>query len=388
MGSSTAAPEKPPTVGSGPSFSSLQGRFLERIEPALAAWLAQKRAQTATDGPPDLLEPHDVVADLVAHGGKRLRPALVHFAYLACGGTDEAQALPLALSTELLHTFLLIHDDIMDHADVRRGKPAAHARFAAAHRARGLRGDAADFGASVAILAGDLAHTYAVELFTGLLATAATAATADGSGARWPDLHRTFAVMCQEVIGGQYLEMLLAQRRGPARESELMEVLRRKSGRYTAERPVELGAILAGAPAAVRAELGRYGAAVGEAFQLQDDLLGMFGDAAAIGKPVGGDLREGKVTFLIHHARESATESDRDRLDAALGNPALNASEVAAVQAILERTGARRRVTEMVSARLAAAGEALAAADVAFPLAGEGHDFLAGLIDELAGRER
>ena len=383
MGSSTAAPEASRPLGTSGSFSALQNRFRDLIEPALAAWLSGKRAETAADGPPEILEPVDVVAQLVANGGKRLRPALVYWSYRACGGVDDTQVLPLALSTELLHTFLLIHDDIMDHADVRRGQPAAHVRFARAHRERGLRGDADDFGASVGILAGDLAHTYAVELFTGLASSASPA-----TSARWPELHRTFAKMCQEVIGGQYLELLLAQRRGVSREDELMEILRLKSGRYTAERPVQLGSILAGASVSVRAELSRYGAAVGEAFQLQDDLLGMFGDAAAVGKPVGGDLREGKYTFLVHHAQERSTPEERKRLEAALGDPDLDDAEVAAVQAILERSGARRIVTEMVTTRLDAAAAALEAAEVRSPLDPEGRDFLSGLIDELKERER
>jgi geranylgeranyl diphosphate synthase type I len=194
--------------------------------------------------------------------------------------------------------------------------------------------------------------------------------------------------MCQEVIGGQYLELLLAQRRGVSREEELMEILRLKSGRYTAERPVQLGAILAGAPSSVRAELSRYGAAIGEAFQLQDDLLGMFGDVAAVGKPVGGDLREGKYTFLIHHAQQRSTPEERKRLEAALGDPNLEDSEVAAVQAILERSGARRIVSEMVTTRLDAAATALEAAEVRSPLDPDGRDFLSGLIDELRERER
>ncbi len=148
--------------------------------------------------------------------------------------------LPLALATELLHTYLLIHDDIMDHAEVRRGLPAAHVRFRDAHRERGFQGDAQDFGLSVAILLGDLAHTWAVEL-----ATRAALSNPLRNPLRNQEIARCFAAMSQEVIGGQYLELLVAQRRG-APEEELTRVLRLKSGCYTAERPIQLGAILAG----------------------------------------------------------------------------------------------------------------------------------------------
>ena len=380
----------------------------------------------------------DGVGRLIAQGGKRLRPALVYYTYRACGGRSEEQVLPLALATELLHTYLLIHDDIMDHAEVRRGQPAAHVRFRDLHRAGGLRGDADDFGRSVAILLGDLAHTWAVELFT-----TATAHRRDASGgaagtpAASPhdaaELSRCFSAMCEEVIGGQYLEYLLAHRAAgdgaeakapplpqaalgaaPAaggderrREAELLRVLRLKSGRYTAERPIQLGALLAGASREARAELSRYGSAVGEAFQLQDDLLGVFGDPAVTGKPVGDDLREGKFTFLIHHALAKGGAADRQLVAAALGNAELTAAEVARVQQALERTGARRAVTAMVAERLANARRALAALPATLGLAAvypadpeasasragaaaqrEGALFLSGLLDFLWERER
>ncbi len=136
-------------------------------------------------------------------------------------------------------------------------------------------------------------------------------------------------------------------------------MLRLKSGRYTAERPIQLGALLAGAPAELRAELSRYGTAVGEAFQLQDDLLGMFGDPETVGKPVGDDLREGKFTLLIHHALVHGGAADRQRVAEALGNPDLGAAAVAQVQETLERTGARRAVNAMIAERLAEARHAL-----------------------------
>jgi geranylgeranyl diphosphate synthase type I len=277
----------------------------------------------------------------------------------------------------------------MDHAEIRRGQPAAHERFRQAHQARGFHGDALDFGRSVAILLGDLAHSWAVELVTGVVL--------DGEleGGRARELMRCFATMSEEVIGGQYLELLVAQRRGeggrrdPAeREQELLRVLRLKSGRYTAERPIQLGGLLAGAPAVALAGLSRYGTAVGEAFQLQDDLLGMFGDAGTVGKPVGEDLREGKFTFLIHHAFATATPEQRRTLDAALGNPDLTAAEVARAQAILVETGARAKVTAMVAERLREARAALDGLSGLAALAPEGRLFFEGLLDYLWERER
>ena len=380
MGLSTAASEAQ-LVPEG--FPALLEGFRERLHRELQAWLEAKRRAAAEAGSPEMLELIDGVGQLVVHGGKRVRPALVYHAYRACGGASDGEVLPLALATELLHTYLLIHDDIMDHAEVRRGQPAAHVRFRNAHRQRGFRGDARDFGLSVAILLGDLSHTWAVEL--------ASCAAADR-----PELARCFAAMSEEVIGGQYLEMLVAQRRvvpqdgsapegGPnALVEELTRVLRLKSGRYTAERPVQLGAILAGAAPEVMETLSRYGAAVGEAFQLQDDLLGMFGKAETVGKPVGDDVREGKFTFLIHHALSTATPEQRAELDEALGDPGVTSGQVARVQRILEETGARARVETMIQERLRAARQALEGLS---ELRQEGRLFLEGLLEYLWERE-
>jgi len=176
----------------------------------------------------------------------------------------------------------------------------------------------------------------------------------------------------------------VAQQRA-ATEAELLRVLRLKSGRYSAERPIQLGALLAGASATAVSGLARYGAAVGEAFQLQDDLLGMFGDGDTVGKPVDSDLREGKYTFLIHHALQQGTAEQRRILDAALGRPDLSPEETQEALAVLEATGARRAVTAMIAERL---GLALAALEAVEGLEAEGRSFLAGLVHHLWERKR
>ena len=419
--SKTASPSSAPEA-----FARLIEGFRERLEREIAAFLADKHAraslgaggEAAGAGLADPADLVDGVARLMATGGKRLRPALVYFTYRACGGRSDELALPVALATEFLHTYLLIHDDIMDHAEVRRGQPAAHLRFRDLHRSSGLRGDGGDFGRSVAILLGDLAHTYAVELFNRAVLRDGADEPPGGDPTpappEWRELAGCFSTMCEEVIGGQYLEFLLAHRDlavpqgGDAgREAELLRVLRLKSGRYTAERPIQLGALLAGAPAAVRSHLSRYGTAVGEAFQLQDDLLGVFGDPATVGKPVGDDLREGKLTFLIYHGLAAGGADDRRVITAALGDPGLDAGGVAAVQRALERAGARQAVTAMIAQRLAEARDALAAisppgGDLAGGPPGQPHPhragggkpwepgrlFLSGLLDYLWEREQ
>src|SRR3954454_25314460 len=212
MGLSTEAPAELA------EFTALLAGFREKLDRALADWLEAKRGEAMAAVSPETLQLIDGVGQLATQGGKRLRPALVYYTYRACGGAADEEVLPLALSTELLHTYLLIHDDIMDHAEFRRGLPAAHVRFSDAHRAHGFHGDADDFGRSAAILLGDLAQSWAVEL-----ACRVSTGRSIGSGIDGGELARCFSAMCQEVIGGQYLELQVAQRRA-ATEEELLRV--------------------------------------------------------------------------------------------------------------------------------------------------------------------
>jgi len=266
---------------------------------------------------------------------------------------------------------LLIHDDIMDRAPTRRGEPTAHLVFRAEHLARGWKGNPDHHGESSAILLGDLAHCFAEELFREVPVDPVIA----------PRLHHCFSTMCQEVITGQYLEFT-AGHREELSEEDLLQVLRMKSGRYSVERPIQLGALLAGASDTVLDGLSRFGLLVGEAFQLHDDLLGMFGDSATVGKPVGGDLVEGKFTLLAHHALAHASADDAERLRRALGNAALEQAEVEEATEIIRRTGAEAKVAEMVASRHHDAAEILAGLD----LETEGKAFLAGLVDYLKER--
>lgn len=354
------------------SFPTLSADFRSKLESDLHDWLTEKELEAAAESTASR-ELTEVLTRYVARDGKRIRPALLYYTYRACGGVSDERVMPMAMAVELLHTYLLIHDDIMDHADVRRGGPAAHVMYADLHRGRGWQGDSEHFGESVAILLGDLAQTYSLQLYSSVDLAPEVAA----------EFRQQFSLMCQEVVLGQYLEMTAGYREN-LEEDELLRVLRMKSGRYSVERPVQLGYLLAGAPEATRQALTLYGLKMGEAFQLQDDLLGMFGDAKTVGKPVGEDLVEGKFTLLIHHALRHLSGDDRVGLERALGNADLEPAEVHRVQRLIEASGARQRVQEMVEERLRQAHESLQAID----LAEDGAAFLEGLIDYLRGRKR
>lgn len=359
------------------AFADRLAAIRPRLDRELDAWLRAKRRRLAETSP-EAAELVDELARLVAGGGKRLRPALLELAYRACGGRSETAPLRLGLATELLHTYLLIHDDVMDRADRRRGRPTTHAAFAERHRHQGgterRRGDPEHFGRSVAILVGDLAHGFAVEL------SRPFREDPEGDPAA---VTRAFDAMCEEVIGGQYLEMLLPSREEPT-EDELLRVLRLKSGRYTVERPVELGALLAGAEEGVVAGLLRWGEAAGEAFQLQDDVLGTFGDSEAVGKPVVSDLAEGKHTFLVHHALAGAAPEDRDWLRAALGRDDLTADDLERARGVLRSSGGLAAVLDRIEECLAGARRALGS----LPLPADALEPFYGFLDYLRERDR
>lgn len=339
------------------AFGERLAVFRARVDRELATFLATKR-QAAAGSVADLTAS---VEALIGGGGKRLRPLLIYGTHRALGGRcDETAVMDVALSTEMLHAYLLIHDDIMDHAEIRRGAPASHAWFRAQHLEQGWSGDAADYGRSVAILVGDLAHCWAVELYQRGRRRAVDDVV-ERTAFDPVALDEAFCAMCEEVIGGQFLEMRLpykAQLERPE-EAELVTALRLKSGRYSVERPIELGAILAGAPQAVRAALSRYGQGAGEAFQLQDDILGTFGDEVEVGKPVASDLREGKHTLLVHYALDGASETDSLKLRSFLGRPDLSTAEIAEARRILRDSSGLARVRARIDAALADARAAL-----------------------------
>ncbi len=385
----------PPTGGPGggsttsrdadETFRAALDAFRRRLDDALAEWIEARRREAAAEAAQSA-ELAAEVGRLVAGGGKRLRPALVDAAYRACGGRSDEAVLALAMATELLHTYLLIHDDIMDHAAVRRGEPTAHEVFAARHRERSWPGDAADYGRSVAILVGDLAHTWAAML-------SRTSSGAEGGAEGDPRaVAASFDAMSREVIGGQYLEMTLPFRLGgdPRKKAdrptadELLRALRLKSGRYSIERPLELGALLAGAAPEIVAGLRSYGEAVGDAFQLQDDVLGTFGEATAVGKPVASDLEEGKYTFLIHHTLAGADPADGRWLSETLVRGGLTAEEVARARRVIRGSGGLAAVEAMIDERLDRGRQILSQ----LPFSEEHAELFLGLIDYLARRDR
>ena len=255
-------------------------------------------------------------------------------------------------SLELLHASALVHDDYMDASDTRRGRPATHRGFEGEHRADGWRGDPEQYGASAAILLGDLLLSWSDELLRrcGLPLDRVVPAL------------DVFDRCRSEVITGQFLDVSV-QARGVADVDAAMTVLRYKSAKYSVERPLHIGATLAGATEHQLAQLGAFGLPLGEAFQLRDDLLGVYGDPSMTGKPAGDDLIEGKRTVLVALALDAAPAEAATLLDSSLGR-SLDAEQVAGLRRIIDESGAHAQVEDVIGQLADRATTALREADL------------------------
>lgn len=283
-----------------------------------------------------------------ANGGKRLRGALVRWAYAAHGGGEPDDVTGAAVAVELMHLSALVHDDVIDRSDLRRGRPSVHARAAADHPEQGT--DAAlAHGNAVAVLLGDaLLAASARPLMTSRVTPGALAAG-----------HEAFVRLQVEVMAGQYLDVDAASRRS-ADPARALSIATLKSGRYSVARPLELGALLAGVAPDGTGALLAVGDALGVAFQLRDDLLGVFGDPAVTGKPAGADLVEGKRTLLVAETLARLSGDERTAFDMALGSDGLDAAGVAALAETIAGSGARTAVEVRIDAVASEAADGIA----------------------------
>ena len=309
--------------------------FRTRVQGALDAFLdeqAERMVPLGVDAARLIAEARTSVA-----GGKMFRASFCWWGHQTVAPPDDEDALIRACaSLELLHASALVHDDYVDASDSRRGRPSTHRTFEREHRMASWRGDPEQYGASAAILLGDLLLSWSDQLLRrcGLS----------------PDLVSpaldVFDLCRTEVIGGQFLDVS-AQARGHADVDTAMTVLRYKSAKYSIERPLHLGAALAGATSQTLAELSAFGLPLGEAFQLRDDLLGVFGDPARTGKPAGDDLVEGKRTVLVALALDAAPASDAALLDRSLGT-SLSEDQVERLRGIIDASGAHAEVEAVI----------------------------------------
>ncbi|MGE5291090.1 MAG: polyprenyl synthetase family protein [Micromonosporaceae bacterium] len=327
------------------------GQLRAEVARALEEFLEQQRPVLLAAGE-ELLPALAAIEEFLSTG-KRLRPAFCYWGWRGAGGSHNQEIVTAAASLELMHASALVHDDVMDGSDTRRGQPSLHRQFAAYHARRRWRGPAESFGTGAAILMGDLLLSWTDDMFR----SCGLPADAIERG------HRVLATMRTEVMAGQYLD-LLEQSGGPGTVESALRVASYKTARYTVERPLHLGAALAGASGAVVSAYTGYGLPLGTAFQLRDDLLGMFGDPALTGKPAGDDLREGKRTVLIATAFAKASAAQAETLGRLLGDPGIDQAGVREAQEIIEGTGAVAECETLIERHLSEALTALAHAPV------------------------
>jgi len=335
------------------------------VEVALTEFLAQRRADVAALDPA-IADATSALSDFVLGSGKRIRPTFAWWGWRGAGGdphgVDGAAVLRAVSALELIQACALIHDDLIDASTTRRGRPTVHRQFASRHCAAGWRGCSDRFGAAAAILLGDLALAWADDM---LRAAGLPPAAAARAGPPWE-------AMRTEMLGGQYLDVL-HQSMGDVSERAALQVSRFKTAAYTVERPLHLGAALADATPELVACYRRFGADIGVAFQLRDDLLGMFGDPTVTGKPAGDDLREGKRTLLLAVAVQRAGQRGHHAalaaIEAAVGDPDLGIADVDRVRTLLCELGAVEAVEQRIGALTSSALDALNAAEMAEPAA-------------------
>lgn len=305
-------------------------------------------------------------------GGKRIRPIMMYWGYIAAGGTDKKEILRASISIELIHAFLLMHDDIVDRDDLRRGKKTIHANYRDHHRRFLLGNDSDHFGTSVAIIAGDLVYSLGNKVLF--------------SSQFDPQIIIPALKKMQSIVGltcvGEMQDIYMEYSKGIS-EKNILKMYENKTARYTFDGPLKLGAMLAGADENFCDQLSGYAVPVGIAFQIRDDFLGVFGSERKTGKSVGSDISEGKKTLLVSRAYHNATIEQKKSLKDLLGNKDLSRNDIKKFQDILVKTGAIDSVHAYMEELISSAEDALKT----MKITNESRDFLMTLAQYLNNRE-
>ncbi|MFA6973404.1 MAG: polyprenyl synthetase family protein [Parcubacteria group bacterium] len=312
------------------------------------------------------------VKKLVMAGGKRLRPAFMYFGYLASGGKEKEKMLRAAVSMELIHIFLLIHDDIMDRDDTRHGIDAVHVRYENLGKKLFKNKDFEHFGNSMAIIIGDM---------VGALGNQIIFESQFKPERIMQALAKLQTIVSLTVIGQS--QDIYIEYRGKATEKDILKMYENKTAKYTVEGPLHLGAILGGAKEEIIKGLSQYAIPLGTAFQIQDDLLGIFGSEQKLGKKVGADIIEGKQTLLVARAKAKADRTQRKILDALLGKTDLSKDDIEKFQDIMQATGAYEYAKKLSHGLVLRAKQELEKVQISK----EAKDFLNDIADYMIERE-
>ena len=345
--------------------------YREKINRQLESFLANKIEEAAGISP----DVRDVVVNATEYtlrGGKRLRPIFFIYGYKCISDGDDSAIINASISIELMQSYLLIHDDIMDEDELRRGKPTFHVLYKDICEREFGDAKSVRFGENMAILTGDLLEAYGEEAL----------ANSDFDARYVRRALCKYLEMVRNVGYGQIMD-IMSERKGSITADEVLTIHRLKTASYTIEGPLQLGAILAGAGERDLQVMSEYGIPLGIAFQIQDDILGLFGSEAKIGKPVGSDIREGKKTLLILHALERCTDDERRFILRTMGNEHITADEIEAVREIVRRTGSFDYSKQLVRSNTERAIEAMENSD----FRADAKEFLIKIADFIGERE-
>ena len=348
-------------------------KYKKTVDQCLKSYFELKIKQ-ADKADPLAGEAVKMIADFTLSGGKRIRPALVYYGYLALGGKPGFEIIEASMGIELTHSFFLIHDDIIDRDETRHGVATLHEQYKKIGQKIAPRKDNHHFGNSMAMIAGDMAAAMANEIMF---------------NAKFPPeiIIRALDKLQNIVyvtIPGEMLDVVL-EMKGGAKEEEIMRMYEGKTSRYTFEGPLHLGAILFGANDKQLRSFSDYAIPLGKAFQIQDDILGVFGDEQKLGKPVGSDVIEGKQTVLVARIMEKGANGQKEIVKKYLGKRDLSKDELELFRQAVRESGALEYARELAKKLVGEALEALSKIEFKNE---DAKEFLGGIASYIVEREK
>jgi geranylgeranyl diphosphate synthase type I len=315
-----------------------------------------------------------MIADFTLAAGKRIRPALVYYGYLACGGRDGKKIVEASMGIELTHSYLLIHDDIVDRDAMRHGIPTVHEKYKKIGRRISFRKNEEHFGNSMAILTGDMASAMANEIIFNSRFKPETILRA---------LNKLQEIV-YTIVPGEMLDVVM-EMRGTTTEKEVLKMYEGKTSSYSFEGPLHLGCLLAGKKDEEKLKnFSAYALPVGVAFQIRDDIIGLFGNEKKIGKPVGSDVIEGKQTLLVVKAKELGNKKQKEIIKKYLGKKDFKKQELEEFRQVIVESGALEYAENLADRLVAKALEALSKIDIKNQ---EAKMFLRGMAEYMVKRE-
>lgn len=347
------------------------GEFKKKIDPEIGKYF-DRTIRDAEERDKIIADALRYVKKLILAGGKRLRPAFMYYGYLAAGGKEKNEILKTSASIELVHIFLLIHDDVIDKDKKRHGLDTVNARYKKIGEKIFPGVDHNHFGNSMAIIVGDMISAlgnqilYEAELDPKLIIQA---------------LHKLQSLISMTGIGEA--QDVYMEYKKKASEEEILAMYENKTAKYTIEGPLHLGAILGGADKHLLKILTDYSLPIGIAFQIQDDILGVFGNEAKLGKSVGSDIESGKQTLLVVKAREKADRNQKKIFDETLGKKNLTQKEIENFRSVIKETGALDYAKKMSMNLILQGRKAIKKSKIKK----ESKEFLIGIAEYMVSRE-